>query len=318
MRVIFAGTPEVAAFTLEKLLESDHEVVAVLTRPDARVGRRRTLQPSPVKRVALEAGIEVLEASSLRGADEASAAVVQRLHELAPDCIPVVAYGALVPAELLELPKHGWINLHFSLLPAWRGAAPVQAAIAAGDSETGVSVFQIEEGLDTGPVLASHAVPIQSSTTSGELLTQLATVGSDVLRDCLDNLAAGTAEFTPQEDSQSSYAPKISAENTQIDWTASANRIDCAIRAYNPAPGAWTTLDGQRFKIYLGMPATETADSEQAKQLAPGEIATTKTALYVGTGEGILELTEIQPFGKKRMAAADYIRGAAIDGKVFG
>lgn len=299
MRLVFAGTPEPAAVALRRLIESEHEVVAVLTRPDARKGRGRTLHPSPVKEVALEHGIEVLAPERL-SLDDAAA---QRLTELAPDCIPVVAYGNLVPESMLGIPAHGWVNLHFSLLPQWRGAAPVQAAIRAGDTVTGATTFRIDEGLDTGDVLGRITEEIGPADTADDLLTRLAHRGADLLAETMDALETGSAQPEPQPE-DGSYAPKITPEEARVRWDAPAAEIDRAIRAYTPAPGAWTTLSGERVKLGPVRPAAPDGEA-----LAPGEVRAGKREVRVGTGSGDVILGRIQPPGKKQMDAADWARG---------
>ena len=308
MRLVFAGTPEPAAVALERLIASDHEVVAVLTRPDARRGRGRTLHPSPVKALALEHGIEVLTPESLTRDD----AIREQLKELAPDAIPVVAYGNLIPADMLDIPAHGWVNLHFSLLPKWRGAAPVQAAIAAGDAVTGATTFRINEGLDTGDILDVLETEIGEAETSGELLERLAYAGADLLVQTMDALEAGTAAPTTQPD-EGTYAHKIAPADARVDWNQPAAVIDRGIRAHTPAPGAWTMCGDDRFK--LG-PVTPTGSGT----LAPGEAAFGKNEVLVGTADGDVRLGKIQPPGKKMMNAADWARGLnpeAKEGVVF-
>lgn len=296
MRLVFAGTPEPAVESLKQLIESRHEVVAVLTRPDARKGRGRTLHPSPVKELAVEHGIEVLTPETLKGNEEIRA----RLRELAPDCIPVVAYGNLIPADMLDIPTHGWVNLHFSALPKWRGAAPVQHTILHGQEHTGASVFRIDEGLDTGEMLGFLPEPV-TTTTADELLARLAVGGAVTLVEVMDGLEDGTIEPWPQE-GEASYAPKIAVEDARVDWRQPADAVDRAIRAYTSAPGAWTTWNGERVK--LG-PVTLSGTDE----LRPGEVAATKKEARVGTGSGDVVLGRIQPPGKKMMNAADWARG---------
>lgn len=298
MRVVFAGTPEPAVVALEKLIASDHDVVAVLTRPDARKGRGRTLHPSPVKKLALEHGIEVLTPEKLKGNEDVKA----QLTALAPDAIPVVAYGNLIPEDFLDIPAHGWINLHFSLLPRWRGAAPVQAGILHGDEYSGATTFRIDAGLDTGDILLQEPELIRPEDTADELLTRLAYSGGDLLVRTMDDLDTGHALFTPQ-DGDATYAPKISKDDARIDWTARADDIDRAIRAYTPGPGAWTTLNGDRIKIGpVGRDA-------EASRLVPGQIEVAKNSVRVGTGSEAVVLDAIQPPGKKMMSAADWARG---------
>ncbi|WP_301924615.1 methionyl-tRNA formyltransferase [Corynebacterium glaucum] len=297
MRLVFAGTPEPAVEPLRQLIASRHEVVGVLSRPDARKGRGRTLHPSPVKELALEHGIEVLTPETLKNNEEIRA----RLRELAPDCIPVVAYGNLIPADMLDIPEHGWVNLHFSLLPQWRGAAPVQHAILNGDTETAATVFRIDEGLDTGDVLNVMPEPIGSEDTADALLARLASQGAATLVETMDGLEDGAIVPKPQPE-DGTYAPKIAVEDARIDWTQPVEVVDRAIRAYTAAPGAWTTLGGERVKVEPVRP-TDTAD------LAPGEVVATKKEVRVGTGTGDVVLSRIQPPGKKMMNAADWARG---------
>lgn len=309
MRLIFAGTPEPAVPALEALLASDHEVVAVLTRPDARKGRGRTLHPSPVAELAQSKGIETLKPATLKAGTEDGDAIRARLAELAPEAIPVVAYGNLIPKDLLDVAQHGWVNLHFSVLPAWRGAAPVQAAIRAGDDLTGATTFRIDEGLDTGDVIGTITEAIRDTDTADDLLTRLAYAGADLLVASMSLLEAGQADLRPQA-GDATYAPKITTEDARIDWTQPALVIDRHIRAHTPGPGAWTTLDDARLK--LG-PVTRTD-----LKLEPGELQVTKSALYVGTATDAVQLGQLQAPGKKMMAAADWARGIGdIDGKVL-
>ena len=243
MRVVFAGTPTPAATALQALLDSHHDVVAVLTRPDAPRGRGRRLYPSPVSELAEAHDVPVIKTSTLK--DES---VIDSLAEYKPDCIPVVAYGALVPPNVLTLPRWGWVNLHFSLLPRWRGAAPVQRAIEAGDKETGVTVFRIEEGLDTGDIFASVPADIADDDTAGSLMERLTDQGAQVLVDTLDSIENGSATPTPQSDDGATYTKKISTEDTRIDWNKPASTVDQSIRAVTPDPGAWTLLEDDRIR----------------------------------------------------------------------
>ncbi|MFI8942467.1 methionyl-tRNA formyltransferase [Streptomyces syringium] len=302
MRLVFAGTPEVAVPALDALLASDrHEVVAVVTRPDAPAGRGRRLVASPVAQRAEEAGIEVLRPAKPREPD-----FLARLREIAPDCCPVVAYGALLPKAALEIPAHGWVNLHFSLLPAWRGAAPVQHAILAGDEVTGASTFLIEEGLDSGPVFGVLTEQVRPTDTSGDLLTRLAFAGSGLLLATMDGIEDGTLKAVPQPAEGISLAPKINVEDAQLDWSAPALRVDRVVRGCAPAPGAWTLFRGERLKVMSVAPAPDRTD------LTPGEIAAAKNSLHVGTGSHAVELLWVQPQGKKPMKAADWARGVRI------
>ncbi|MFJ9410177.1 methionyl-tRNA formyltransferase [Streptomyces sp. NPDC101393] len=305
MRLVFAGTPEVAVPALDALIASDrHEVVAVVTRPDAPAGRGRRLVASPVAERAEEAGIEVLKPVKPR--DEEFQA---RLREIAPDCCPVVAYGALLPKSALDIPTKGWVNLHFSLLPAWRGAAPVQHAVLAGDEMTGASTFQIEEGLDSGPVFGVLTEEVRPTDTSGDLLTRLAFAGAGLLSATMDGIEDGTLQAVPQPAGGVSLAPKIEVEDAKVDWSAPALRVDRLIRGCAPAPGAWTVFRGERLKL---MSATSAAAHPELA-LAPGELAITKKAVYVGTGSHAAELGWVQPQGKKPMKGADWARGVRIE-----
>ena len=311
MRVVFASTPEVAVPSLRALLESDaHEVVAVVSRPDARTGRGRGLSRSPVAAAADAAGIEVLTPPNARDPEFA-----ERLRELAPDAAPVVAYGHLVPRNVLDIPRYGWINLHFSLLPAWRGAAPVNAAIAAGDEVTGASTFLLEEGLDTGPVLGTMTETIRPRDTAGELLGRLAEGGSGLLLATLEGIEAGRLRAEPQPTDGVSYAGKLTVEDARVRWTDPAIAVDRHIRSVTPAPGAWTTLNGDRVKIGAARPA-EAQEIEALGAdpgLAPGHIRWNKRALLVGTASSPLVVEQLQPPGKKMMNALDWIRGARIE-----
>jgi methionyl-tRNA formyltransferase len=304
MRLLFAGTPAVALPALDALLASRHEVVAVLTRPDARAGRGRTLTPSPVKERALEAGIEVLTPATLKD-PEAQA----RIAAIAPDAAPVVAYGNLVPPAVLGLPRHGWVNLHFSVLPAWRGAAPVQHAIIAGDEVTGASTFLLEAGLDTGPVLGTLTETIRPLDTSGDLLGRLAEAGSGLLVKTLDALEEGILTPVPQPADGVSLAPRLTTEDARVRWQHPAMAVDRRVRGCTPAPGAWTTLpDGARLGLGPVRPAPEVTD------LAPGAVRVGRGEVLVGTGTHAVRLGEVRPAGKRAMAAADWARGARLDG----
>ncbi|HEY3546749.1 MAG TPA: methionyl-tRNA formyltransferase, partial [Propionicimonas sp.] len=297
MRLVFAGTPHVAANTLARLLADDgHEVVAVLTRPDAPQGRSSRPVPSPVAQLAAEHGIEVLRPARASDPDLAT-----RLAELDPDCCPVVAYGGLIPRSLLALPRHGWVNVHFSLLPRWRGAAPVQHAILAGDEVTGVTVFELVEALDEGPVLASAEYVLGASETAGEALEALQALGAEELVRALDALAAGTVAAVPQPDDGVTLAPKLTVQGSRIDWTRPAEEISRQVRANNPSPVAWTELDGERLRVLRAMPAA-------GDDLAPAELRAGKRSVLVGTGSVPLELLQVQPAGKRPTAAADWGR----------
>jgi len=301
MRLLFAGTPAPAVPALEALLASRHEVVAVLTRPDARAGRGRKLLASPVKERALAEGIEVLDPAQPRGEE-----FLASLERLEIDAAPVVAYGALLRPEVIGVPRHGWVNLHFSVLPAWRGAAPVQHAIIAGDEITGASTFRIEEGLDTGPVFGTLTETIRPRDTAGDLLDRLSVAGAELLVRTLDAIEDGTIMAVPQPAEGVSHAPRLLPADAKVDWRRPAFVVDRLVRGCTPAPGAWTSLpDGSR--LGLG-PVRPSEDSH----LAPGELEVRKDAVLVGTGGGAVVLGEVQPVGKRAMAAADWARGARL------
>jgi methionyl-tRNA formyltransferase len=301
VRLVFAGTPEPALPSLQRLLDSRHDVVAVLTRPPARAGRGRTLRDSPVAELAAAHGVEVL---TPRRPGEPE--FVARLGELAPDCCPVVAYGALLPAAILDVPAHGWVNLHFSVLPAWRGAAPVQHAIRAGDDVTGATTFQIVEELDAGPVFGVVTVSIRPRDTSGDVLGRLAVAGAELLVQTLDALEVGVLDAVPQPADGITYAPKVTASDARVDWAAPAAAIDRIVRSCTPDPGAWTTLDDARIGVGPVQPAPS------AGRLAPGEVVATAHQVLVGTGTDPVELGTVRPAGKRPMAAADWARGARL------
>ncbi|KES05190.1 methionyl-tRNA formyltransferase [Streptomyces toyocaensis] len=302
MRLVFAGTPEVAVPALDALLASGrHEVAAVVTRPDAPAGRGRRLVASPVAARAEEAGIEVLKPVRPRDPE-----FLERLERIAPDCCPVVAYGALLPRAALDIPARGWVNLHFSLLPAWRGAAPVQHAVMAGDEITGATTFLIEEGLDSGPVYGTVTEEIRPTDTSGDLLTRLAFAGAGLLAATMDGIEDGTLKAVPQPADGISLAPKVAVEDARVDWHTPALRVDRVVRGCTPAPGAWTTFRGERLKIVQATPVPGITD------LAPGQLSAGKNTVYVGTGSHAVELLWVQAQGKKPMRAADWARGARI------
>jgi methionyl-tRNA formyltransferase len=310
VRLVFAGTPEPALPALQILINSPrHEVIAVLTRPDAASGRHGKPMPSPVARVALEQGIPVL-----RPERPNSAEFVAELSELAPDCCPVVAFGALLRDELLAVPAHGWVNLHFSLLPAWRGAAPVQAAIAAGDTITGATTFQIESGLDSGPVYGVVTEAVRPIDTAGDLLGRLAVSGAALLSTTLDGIADGTLTPVPQPTDGVSVAPKITVEQAQVRWDLPAEVVERRIRAVTPNPGAWTLIGDLRVK--LG-PVYLDGDSQSLpKPLAPGEIHVDRRSVRVGTASQAVRLGQVQAPGKKLMNAVDWARGARLEASV--
>jgi methionyl-tRNA formyltransferase len=308
LRILFAGTPATARPSLDALLASPHEVVAVLTRPDAPAGRGRREMRSPIAVRATELGIETLQPR--RPAEPEFQA---RLAELAPDAAAIVAYGALIPQAALDVPTHGWINLHFSLLPAWRGAAPVQHAILHGDQITGATTFVLEAGLDTGPVLGVLTEPIRSDDTAGSLLDRLSHAGAGLLANTLDGLEAGVLDAVPQPTDGVSLAPKITPDDARVVWSAPARHIDRLIRACSPNPGSWTTLRGRRVKLgSVRVPETPPAAEPGQQALAPGEIAVAGPVAFVGTATSPLLLGAVQPEGKAPMPALDWLRGVRL------
>jgi methionyl-tRNA formyltransferase len=300
VRVVFAGTPEPALPSLDAIAASPHELVGVLTRPDAPAGRGRRLAPSPVAERAAELGVPVLKPGHPRDPEFQEA-----LRALAPDCCPVVAYGALLPESALDIPAHGWVNLHFSVLPAWRGAAPVQHALWAGDEVTGATTFRIVRELDAGPTYGLMTERVRPGDTAGSLLERLAEGGAGLLVATLDGLEDGSIEAREQPEDGISFAPKITVEDAHVDWTEPAMAVDRRIRACTPAPGAWTTYEGERVKLGPVTPA------EGA--LPPGELLVGKNAVAVGTGTGALKLGLVKAFGKKEMPAADWARGIRVE-----
>jgi methionyl-tRNA formyltransferase len=305
MRLVFAGTPSPAVPALRALLDSSrHEVVAVLTRPPARSGRGRREQASPVEALAREAGVRVLAPHR-----PSEPAFLDELRELAPDCCPVVAYGALLPPAALSIPIHGWVNLHFSLLPAWRGAAPVQHAVLHGDDITGASTFKIEAGLDTGPVYGVVTESIRATDTSGALLDRLAESGSTLLLATMDGIEDGSLLAVAQSTDGVSVAGKIAVAVAEVDWRASAVHVDRLVRACTPEPGAWTEFRGERLKLGPVSPDRQT--------LVPGQLLVTKSAVCVGTATNAVELGSVQPAGKRAMSAADWARGARVTSGEF-
>jgi methionyl-tRNA formyltransferase len=308
MRVVFAGTPEVAVPALDAIAASPHDLVGVVTRPDAPAGRGRRLVASPVAQRAEELGLPVLKPPHPKDPD-----FQEELRALAPDCCPVVAYGALLPQSALDIPVHGWVNLHFSLLPAWRGAAPVQHAIWAGDEITGATTFRIVKELDAGPTFGLMTEKIRPTDTAGDLLGRLAHGGAQLLVATLDGIDSGELEAREQPTEGISIAPKIMVEDAAVDWTEPAVAVDRRVRACTPDPGAWTTYGGERFK--LGPVRPEAG----AEALAPGVLEVDKNAVLVGTGTTPVRLGEVKPFGRKQMAAADWARGARVEsGARFG
>src|SRR5215469_2766448 len=306
MRVVFAGTPRAAVPSLEAILRSRHEVAAVITRPDAPAGRGRKPAVSPVAERAAEAGLELLKPARPRDPE-----FLDRLGAIAPDCCPVTAYGALLPQSALDIPVHGWVNLHFSLLPAWRGAAPVQHAILHGDDVTGATTFRIVRELDAGPVFGVLTEAIRPSDTAGDLLARLAVAGADLMVATLDGIESGELEAREQPSHGVSRAPKITPADAEINWQHPAAAIGRLIRACTPEPGAWTERDGVRIKVWPVTPrgAFDGHSGADVSPLAPGELRTQRDRVLVGTATVPVELGDVQQHGKRQMPAADWARG---------
>ena len=301
MRVVFAGTPEPALPALDAVAASRHELVGVVTRPDAPAGRGRRLVASPVSQRAAELGVPVLTPAHPREEGFQS-----QLTALRPDCCPVVAYGALLPASVLAIPRHGWVNLHFSILPAWRGAAPVQHALRAGDPVTGATTFRIVPALDAGPTFELVTEAVLPTDTAGDLLHRLAERGAQLLVSTLDGIEDGTLEPREQPADGITLAPKVTVDDARVRWSEPAAAVDRDVRACTPEPGAWTTYDGERLK--LG-PVHAAPDHEP---LPAGRLAVSKRAVHVGTATHPVRLGEVQPVGRRPMPAADWARGVRV------
>jgi len=313
VRLVFAGTPPVAVTALRALAASRHTVEAVITRPDAPAGRGRRVERSAVAEVAGQLGLETLK--PIRPNDPGFQA---RLREIAPDCCPVTAYGALLPQSVLGIPRHGWVNLHFSVLPAWRGAAPVQHAILHGDDITGATTFQLVKELDAGPVFGVVTEPIRATDTAGDLLDRLATSGAELLVETLDGIEDGALLAVPQPAEGVSIAPKVTQEDARVDWKRPAHLVDRQIRACTPDPGAWTEFGGARVKLWPvtltsppvpDVPGQPGAPGDPGVPLGPGDLHVERGGVYVGTGSRPARLGDVQPSGKRRMPAADWARG---------
>ncbi|WP_299165745.1 methionyl-tRNA formyltransferase [uncultured Arthrobacter sp.] len=304
MRLLFAGTPQVAVPSLSELRRAGHSVVAVLTREDAPVGRKKVLTPSPVAQAAADAGLQVIKANRI------DQPVIARLAALDLDAAAIVAYGGLVPPAALQLPRFGWINLHFSLLPAWRGAAPVQHALINGDDITGASTFLLEEGLDTGPVFGTLTETVRQEDTSGALLERLSESGAALLSQTFSALEQGRAVPVPQR-GEVSLAPKLSSTDGRIRWTDPALAIKRRISGVTPEPGAWTILGGQRMKLGTVKLRPELLE------IPPGALVGREGAVLVGTGSHAVQLTEVQPAGRTMLAAPEWFRGARREDLVF-
>lgn len=300
MRIVFMGTPDFAVPSLQALIDAGHDVCAVYTQPDKPQGRKQILTAPPVKTLALEHDIPVFQPNTLKNEDEQA-----RLRELAPEVIIVVAYGKLLPKAVLDIPPHGCINVHGSLLPRWRGAAPIQWAVIAGDEMAGVTTMQMAEGLDTGDMLLTYETKVGEKETAGELFDRLAQSGAELLTQTLVKLNDITPR--PQDDAQSCYAHMLDKQMAVIDWSKSAHEIDCLIRGLNPWPIALTTLSGERLKVFAAEKAAGNGEPGTVLEADP------KKGLTVACGEGALKLTEIQLVGGKRMKATDFLRGHAIE-----
>jgi methionyl-tRNA formyltransferase len=301
VRVAFAGTPAAAIPALDAIVASHHDLVAVITRPDARAGRGRRLVPSPVAARAEELGVPILKPGHPREPEFQA-----RVRAIEPDCCAVVAYGALLPQSVLDLVPYGWINLHFSCLPAWRGAAPVHHAIRAGDEVTGATTFRIVKELDAGPVFGTMTERIRPDDTAGALLGRLADGGAGLLVATLDGIESGDLEARSQPSEGVSFAPKLTVDDARVDWAIPARQLDHLIRSCTPEPGAWTTYAGERLKV--GPVRLAPGHSP----LAPGELSVTKSAVHVGTASHAVRLGEVQAVGKRPMPAEDWARGLRV------
>ncbi|CAG0933868.1 MAG: Methionyl-tRNA formyltransferase [Rhodocyclaceae bacterium] len=307
MRVVFAGTPEFAAQALSAILAAGHDVPLVLTQPDRPAGRGMSLQASPVKQLALQHGLALHQPPGLKP-EEARRPIL----DARPDVMVVAAYGLILPQALLDIPPLGCINIHASLLPRWRGAAPIQRAILAGDGETGVTIMRMEAGLDTGPMLLAEKLPIDASDTTATLHDKLAGLGARLIVEALARLQSGKLTQTPQPDAGVTYAAKLEKSEAALDWRLPAIQLDRAVRAFNPFPGATAQFDGQAVKIWRAEPGAGGGEPGAVLSAGPGGIA-------VACGEGVLRLLELQKAGGKRLAAADFLRGFPLEpGRRFG
>jgi methionyl-tRNA formyltransferase len=296
MRIVFIGTGEIGVPTLRALLNSEHEVLAVVTQPDKPIGREQRIEPPPIKKAIAKTSIPILQPARIKDQQ-----ATEQIRRLTPDVIVVVAYGQILPRDMLEIPRHACLNLHASLLPRWRGAAPIQAAIAAGDCETGITVMYMDEELDTGDILLQRSVEILPNDTGGSLHDRLAQIAPDALLESLRLVVAGNAPRIAQDNARATYAPKLKREHGQIDWSESAEVIERKIRAYNPWPGALMKVDRQNLKVF----SASVVDLNGQ----PGEVLRSDKDLIVAAGKGALSLTEVQLEGKRRMTAAEFLRG---------
>ena len=296
MRIVFIGTGEIGVPTLRALLDSEHEVVAVVTQPDKRVGREQRIEPPPIKKEIAKTRIPILQPARIK--DQKA---TEEIRDFAPDVVVVIAYGQILPRDVLEIPRLACLNLHASLLPCWRGAAPIQAAIAAGDCETGITAMYMDEGLDTGDILLQRSVEILPKDTGGSLHDRLAQIVPEALLESLRLLSAGNAPRIAQDNARATYAPKLKREHGLIDWSESAEAIERKIRAYNPWPGAFMKVDRQNLKVFFASVVDLNGQ--------PGEVLRSDEDLVVATGKDALSLAEVQLEGKRRMTAAEFLRG---------
>ena len=307
LRIVFAGTPDFSVAPLEALIASPHEVVAVYTQPDRPAGRGRKLVPGPVKQKALDHGIPVMQPASFR-----EDGAIANLASLQPDLLVVVAYGLLLPEAVLEIPRLGCINIHASLLPRWRGAAPIQRAILAGDSRSGVCIMQMDAGLDTGPVWLEKEIALAQDETGGSLHDRLAALGADALMEALPLIIAGDHKPMPQPEEGVCYAHKLSKEEACIDWSVPARQIDLLVRAFNPWPVAYADLDGKKVRLW------ETEVLAGSASAAPGTVvATSRAGVDVATADGILRITRLQMPGKRPVTAQEFLNARDLNGAVF-
>jgi len=307
MRIVFMGTPDFAVPSLKLLLEQQYNVVAVVTQPDRPKGRKKTLTPPPVKEAALSLGLPVLQPERMRSAEAVTA-----VAEFAPDLIVTAAYGQILPKALLDIPRLGCINVHGSLLPRYRGGAPIQRSIINGESSTGVTIMYMAEGLDTGDMISVVELPITDEDTSGTMFEKLSIAGADLLGKTLPAIVAGEVKAEPQQHEQATYAPNLTRDDERIDWTRPARAIFNQVRGLSPMAGAFTYLNGEVFKVWsCGVPSATAAVKSAGE---PGTvIAADSSGIHVQTGEGVLVLKEIQPAGKRTMTAVEWLKGARLE-----
>jgi len=302
MRIVFVGAGAIGVPTLQALLKSEHQVVGVVTQTDKPVGRAQSMEPTPVKKAMQGTAVRILQPARIKDQQ-----AIEEIHTLKPDVIVVMAYGQILPRNVLEIPVIACLNLHASLLPRWRGAAPIQAAIAAGDRETGITVMYMAEGLDTGDMLLQRAIDIRSDDTGGSLHDRLAQIAPDALLECLRMLAKGGAPRIPQDNTLATYAPKLKREDGKIDWSEPAETIERRIRAFNPWPGAFMKIDGRNLKIFSSSIVDVSGE--------PGEIVRSEKELVIAAGKGALSLGNVQLEGKRRMSASEFLRGHAASSR---